>query len=381
MIYLDNAATTRPHEYVVRDMLPYLYGEYGNPSAVYGFGRNASGAIDTAREKVARFLHTEPEHIVFTSGGSEGNAMVIRGLADYLEEIGRKTVVTQPTEHTSVLRNVDYLIKRGFDVRFLPITTQGFVDLSEIDHYIQPDVGLVSVMYVNNETGAINPIKEIVQKCHEAGILVHSDCVQAVAAFDVNVESLEIDFATMSGHKIHGPKGVGAVYIRDLAMKDDISPIILGGEDQEYGLRGGTENVPGIVGLGTACEVMKMPLNFRTLFLYELSEALKRQNCDHRIYVNSSDSAVGNILNIEIQGIDAETLVMCMDVKGVCISAGSACHSKNVEPSHVLKSMGLLDSEARSSVRISASSDQTEQDIIEAAHIMAECIGQLDKLG
>lgn len=379
MIYLDNAATTRPHEYVVRDMLPYLYGEYGNPSAVYKHGRKAADAVEGARAKVAKFLRTTPEHIVFTSGGSEGNNMVLRGLTGYLKSTGRQTIVTAPTEHPSVLRTLTSLIKDGFDIRFLPITTQGIVDMSEFDNYIQGDVGLVSVMYVNNETGAVNPVKEIAARCHERGILLHSDCVQAVAAFDVDVTDLELDFATLSAHKIHGPKGVGAVYIRHPKLHL-IDPLIIGGEEQEGGLRGGTENVPGIVGFGTACDLMEEPLNFRTLFLYELSEALKKQGSKHRVYVNSSDNAVGNILNIEIEGIDAETLILAMDQYDVCLSAGSACHSKSVEPSHVLKAMGLSDEEARSSLRISASSDQTEQDIIDAAHIMAICIDKLDRI-
>lgn len=380
MIYLDNAATTRPHEYVVRDMLPYLYGEYGNPSAVYEFGRRANDAVERARQQVANFLHTTPEHIVFTSGGSEGNNMVIRGMADYLREIGKTTIVTTPIEHPSVLRVMDYLTKLGFYIRFLPVNTQGIVDLSETEHYIQDDVGLVSVMYVNNETGAINPVAEIAKMCGDKEVLFHSDCVQAAAAFDIDVTELGFDFATLSGHKLHGPKGTGAVYVRDIEHKNRITPLVIGGEEQEFGLRGGTENVPGIVGLGTACELLEMPLNFRSMFLYELSEALRKIGADHHIYVNSSDNAVGNILNIEVDGVDAETLVLLMGLNGVCISAGSACHSKNVEPSHVLKAMGLSDREARSSVRISASSDQTEKDIIEAAHIMADCIARLDRI-
>lgn len=379
MIYLDNAATTRAHENVVRDMLPYLYGEYGNPSTLYGLGRKAESAIQKARQQVATFLHTTPDHIVFTSGGSEGNNMVIKGLVEHLQKTGRKTVVFSPTEHPSVLRNVDYLIKCGFYVRYLPVSTQGIVELDEVDNYISDDVGFMSVMYVNNETGAINPIKEIAEKCHNCGILLHSDCVQAAAAFDVNVADLNVDFATMSAHKIHGPKGVGAVYIRDPEL-NLLDPLVIGGEEQEGGLRGGTENVAGIVGFGTACTVMEKPLDIRAPFLYELSEALNKLESQHHIYINSSDNAVGNILNIEIEGVDAETLILMMDQMGVCISAGSACHSKNVESSHVLKAMGLSDVEARSSVRISSSSYQTEKDIIEAAHIMAECIDRLDHI-
>lgn len=380
MIYLDNAATTKPHEAVVQAMLPYLRDKYGNPSSVYQHGRSASEAVEEARRSVASFLHTAPEHIIFTSGGSEGNNMVLRGMMDYMRSQERTVVAMTPTEHPSIIRTADYLIKCGFDIRFLPVDTQGVVVLEELNDYIQDDVGLVSVMLVNNETGSINPIKEIAKRCHELGILVHSDCVQAVAAIDVNVNQLDVDFATMSSHKIHGPKGVGAVYVRDMKHKDRITPLVIGGEEQEYGLRGGTENVPGIVGFGKACELMSKPLSIRTTFLYELGEELTRLGSKHRIYVNSPVSGVGHILNIEVEGIDAETLVLMMDVKGVCISAGSACHSKNVEPSHVLKAMGLSDAEARSSVRISSSSYQTEQEIIDAAHIMAECICQLDKL-
>lgn len=379
MIYLDNAATTMMHEYVVRDMLPYLYGEYGNPSAIYKFGRTADAAVQKARQQVADFLHTTPEHIIFTSGGSEGNNTILRGVARYLKKIGKPTIVTTPIEHPSCLRVVDSLIKDGFYIRFLPITTQGIVDYTELENYIQDDVGLVSVMWVNNETGAINPVEDIARICHEKGILFHSDCVQAAAAFDINVEDAGFDFITLSSHKLHGPKGVGAIYVRDIENTEIMEPLIIGGQDQEFGRRGGTENVAGVVGFGRACELMEYPQNFRSLFLYELQSALAKydQNAKYKIYVNGFDNTTGHILNLEIQDVDAETLVLLMDSQGVCISAGSACHSHSVEPSHVLKAMGLSDKEARCSVRISVSSYQSEEDIITAAHIMAGCIYNL----
>ena len=382
MIYLDNAATTQMHEYVVREMLPYLYGDYGNPGAIYKMGRTAQEAVRKARKQVADFLHTTPEHIVFTSGGSEGNNMVLRGLADHLKENGKTTIVTTPIEHSSVLRVMDYLIKLGFDIRYLPVSTGGSVDISHIEDYIDDTVGLFSVMYVNNETGAVNQIKEIAQVCDAHGILFHSDCVQAAAAFDIDVEDIGVAFITMSAHKIHGPKGVGAIYIRDLRDTPYITPLVIGGKEQEGGLRGGTENVPGIVGFGKACELMKPPEKFRSLFLYELSAALADLNPAKfaGIYVNGTGNIANTILNIEVQGVDAETLILLMDVNGVAVSAGSACHSHSIEPSHVLKAMGLSDSEARSSVRISASSFQTEKDIVDAAHIMAQCICKLVNL-
>lgn len=379
MIYLDNAATTQMHEHVVREMLPYLYGDYGNPSALYKAGRTAQEAVRKARKQVADFLHTTPEHIVFTSGGSEGNNMILRGLADHLKDNGKTTIITTPVEHSSVLRVMDYLIKLGFDIRYLPVSTGGSVEIDHLEDYIDDTVGLFSVMYVNNETGAVNPIKEIARVCDAHGILFHSDCVQAAAAFDIDVVDLGVDFITMSAHKVHGPKGIGAVYIRDLRDTPYITPLVIGGKEQEGGLRGGTENVPGIVGFGKACELMKPPENFRPLFLYELSAALAKLHPEKfaGVYVNGTGNIANTILNIEVQGVDAETLVLLMDVNGVAVSAGSACHSHSMEPSHVLKAMGLSDSEARSSVRISASSFQTEKDIVDAAHIMAQCICKL----
>ena len=383
MIYLDNAATTATHPGVVREMCPYLNEEYGNPSSLHSVGRAACVAIEEARGHVADFLHTSPEHIIFTSGGSEGNNFVLRGLMDYLLQKQKTVVVTSPIEHPSVLRVMDYLAAHGFQIRYLPIdTTTGSVDAKELKNYISEEVGLVSVMYVNNETGAINPVKDIAELCRQVGALFHTDCVQAVAAFDVNIEEIGADFATMSAHKIHGPKGVGAVYIRDVDSFGRIIPLVIGGEDQERGLRGGTENVAGIVGFGKACCVFEPPKAFSKVFLHELGRCMQSYDpaLFYSIYINGS-GGVGNILNIEVAGVNAETLVLMMDAHGVCISAGSACHSNNSEPSHVLKAMGLSDDEARSSVRISTSSYQTEVEILNAAKIMADCIVQLLQLG
>lgn len=385
MIYLDNAATTQLDFRVYEAMEPFLRGRYGNPGSLYKLGRDAAKAVDKAREQVAAMLHCTPEHIIFTSGGSESNSMVFAGLIDYLNMNERMHVAVSSIEHDSVLKAAGALIKRGFYTSFIAPKSDGIVQLSAVQDTIHLNIdrfstGVVSVMYANNEIGSVNDISVIGAFCRDHDILFHSDCVQATGQYELDVDKLNVDFVSISSHKLHGPKGVGALYVRNL---DVLSPVIQGGRVQEFGLRGGTENVPGIVGMGKACEIvsierdkMNQVFALKRFFVGELLEAF---NCvslgEAGISVNGSSlDSDSKVLNLKIEGVNGESLVLMMDAVGVCISAGSACSSHNSKPSHVLKAIGLSEDEARSCVRVSFSRMNSIEEVADAAMKMSSCI-------
>lgn len=372
MIYLDNAATTSIDDRVLQAMLPWFSGRYGNPSALYSLGREARSAIEKARAQVAALVNCRPEQIVFTSGGSEANNLAIRG---YLGE--RSGVLISNTEHDSVWAATDTqryfraAVQAQSDGRIMPSAFEG-LSLKCFD--------FASVMYVNNEIGVINPVKELAACCHENKLTFHTDCVQALGSVKVDVQDIGCDFASFSSHKIHGPKGVGALFVKDPAM---IKPLIAGGEAQEFGLRGGTENVAGIVGFGEACCLlqdefeanMKHISELRTAFLEELN------GCETPPHIISDEKVcTPKILNVRFDGIDAQTLVLMADKYGVCISAGSACHSHMNKPSVTLLALGLTEDEARSCVRISFSANNKIEEVRHAARIIELCTHQLQTL-
>lgn len=394
MIYLDNSATTPIHPEVLKAMMPYLKGGYGNAGAVYRIGRESAKAIQKAREQVAQLFNASVDQIVFTSGGSEGNNMVFSyGMRCMLEERGKKHVVISQIEHDSVYEAATYMfkpsgkadIKDDFYTQFIHTKSDGTVDVKHLEALLDEDesIGLVSVMYVNNETGAVNPINHIGEICRDRGILFHTDCVQAAGCHPIDANIIGCDFATISGHKIYAPKGIGAIYIKDKTLARSL---IYGGTNQEFGLRGGTENVASIVGLGKACDLICSDFGtqrvtvslLKRLFYENMTSYLKELNLEDRIHVNgASVGDVGKTLNLRVEDIDSETLLLMLDAKGVCISAGSACHSHRSEPSRVLTAMGLSDDEARDSVRISFSSTNTPAEIEEAAAIFSSCIKTL----
>lgn len=383
MIYLDNAATTPIDRRVLESMMPYLTTQYGNAGTLYKFGRAANEAIQNARAQVSRFVGASNGSIVFTSGGSESNNLVFRGVKEYLKRIGRTHVLVSTVEHDSVLRAAESLIKEGFDVGYIPVQGDGSVSLTALEGLLRPDTGLVSVMYVNNETGAVNPVCDIGSLCMKHGVLFHTDCVQAAGCHAIDAVEIGCDFLSVSSHKIHGPKGVGALYVKDVTT---ITPLIYGGAEQEYGLRGGTENVAGIVGFGRACELSAAQLqedktyvsSLKQRFVTELTDALKERGMDGIIHINGgSIMAPGKTVNLRIDGVDNESLILMLDNKEICISAGSACQSHESNPSHVLTAMGLTMEEARSSVRVSFSRMNTMEEIIEAAQTIAGFIGVL----
>lgn len=380
MIYLDNAATTEVSTLVLEEMMPYLTGEYGNPGALYQMGRKAHLAVKCARERVADFIGASPEQIIFTSGGSEANNIVIRRTRNYLEAVDKNVVLTSSVEHDSVLNSLYGLPSLKIKVDSLGVVHADDVEKTLNEH---PDIGLVSIMYVNNETGSMNPVDRIGKICAEHGVLFHTDCVQAAGCQPINVKKIGCDFLSLSSHKIHGIKGVGALFVKN---KELLTPQIYGGAHQEFGLRSGTENVAGIVGFGKACERAGYGQGrfLETVSLYKrefydcLLDELHKHNLEKIVHINGeSITSKGKTLNLRFDGVDAETLLLMLDSKGVCISAGSACRSHESQPSHVLTAMGLTDEQARDSVRISFSDFNNKSDITTAAYIMSECIRSL----
>lgn len=381
MIYLDSAATTQIDPRVLEAMMPYLTEQYGNPGSLYKLGRDAHAAVEKAREQVARFMGAKPEQIIFTSGATEANNMVFTITKPFLEESGKKSIVTTAIEHQSVLKSVQNLAtKSNFDVTYLELS-RTFATLPEgLSQSVSEDTGLVSIMYVNNEIGHANDVRLVGKLCQRKGVWFHTDCVQAAGCRPLNMEKIGCDFATISAHKIHGPKGVGALFIKD---RERFEPMIRGGDHQEFGMRGGTENVAGIVGFGKACELAMERLNHQEMsrledmkraFLRGMDDKASELSANPVWYLNGRAHISTKTLSIRVPGVDAESLILMADNAGVCISAGSACNSRENLPSHVLTAIGLNASQARSSFRASFSYMNTEQEVYEAGKIIAECI-------
>lgn len=399
MIYLDNASTTKIDHIVLEAMMPYLTELYGNAGTLYKLGKTSADAISKARKQVADFIGAKPEQIVFTSGGSEANNMVFTGLKEYLLSTGKTHIVTTEIEHDSVLNTVknmckpQYIVserctKPLFDATYIPpmnnwgIHPDIVIDCVDELLAMGKNVGIVSVMHTNNETGLENiGLSRIAEECHSRGVLFHTDCVQAAGCSHLDVDEIGCDFMSLSSHKIHGCKGVGALYIRD---KSIVSPVIFGGASQEFGLRGGTENVAGIVGFGKACEILQPrqedDRRYITELLSILYESIKQHLSEyglgHILHINGGDdlSLHGKTVNFRFDNIDGETLLLLLDAKGICASAGSACRSHESEPSHVLTAMGISAEDARNSVRFSLSRMNTRDEMLSAAKIIAECV-------
>ena len=380
MIYLDNAATTQMSSLVLREMLPYLTDEYGNPGTTYSLGRKAAEAVSLARQRVADFIGASPEQIIFTSGGSEANTIAIRNTQKYLNSVGKSMVLTSAVEHDSILRSIDDILSITVGVDKYGVVCADNVRQALDEH---PGIGFVSVMYTNNETGSTNPVAEIGKICAEYGVFFHTDCVQAAGCQPIDVNEIRCDFLSLSSHKIHGAKGVGALFAKN---KELLTPQIYGGALQEFGLRSGTENVAGIVGFGKACELAKLGREeylatvsyYRRTFYRTLVSELRKNNLEDIVSINGMPIEVdGKTLNIRIENVDAETLLLMLDTRGVFVSAGSACRSHESKPSHVLLAMGLTPDQARDSVRVSFSEFNKSSEVVEAAKIMAECISSL----
>ena len=363
-IYLDNAATTKTRPEVVEAMLPYFTEYYGNPSSVYEFATPSKKAIAEARETIAKSLGAKTNEIYFTAGGSESDNWAIKATAEAYESKG-KHIITSKIEHHAVLHTCEYLEKRGFEITYLDVDENGTVKLDELKKAIRPDTILISIMFANNEIGTIQPIKEIgeiAEIAKEHGIIFHTDAVQAYAHVPINVDEYHIDMLSVSGHKFNGPKGIGFLYIRTgLKLRSFIH-----GGSQERKRRGGTENVPGIVGMGKAVEIAMANLAERTAYEVELRDYLIDRVLSEVPYVRLNGhrtNRLPNNANFAFQFIEGESLLIKLDMEGICGSSGSACTSGSLDPSHVLLAIGLPHEIAHGSLRLTLSEETTKEDI------------------
>lgn len=374
MIYLDNAATTRVSRAVLREMSRAFSELYANPASVHQAGLQARDLMQLARERCATAIGAYPEQIVFTSGGTESNNLTILGLASSLKKQGKTHLITTQVEHASVLAPMEFLETHGFSVTYLPVERDGSLSPETVERAIQENTGLVSVMAINNETGNQYPVEEIGRRCKDHGVLFHTDFVQGFGQLAVNLSC--IDFLSVSAHKFHGPKGVGFLYAK---QKEVLSPLLLGG-GQEGGLRPGTENVPGIAGMGLAAELADEALQRNQKTFRDLSQHLLSRL--HRLgvpfQVNGDPCHQSpKILNLRFPGVDAESLLLLLSNFGVMVSTGSACSAHEVAPSHVLKALGLSDAEARSSIRVSLCESTTKESLSQFASYLVSALSML----
>ncbi len=362
-VYLDNAATTKVLPEVIEAMIPYYTEYYGNPSSFHGFARDAYKGLDDARRTVAKCLNAaNPAEICFTGGGSEGDNMILRGVAYAYRKKGNH-IITSKIEHHAILHTLNELEDKGLaTVTYLDVDQNGLVDPEAVRAAIRPDTILVSVMMANNEVGTIEPVKEIGAICREAGVLFHTDAVQAIGHIPVDVQDMNIDLLTLTAHKFHGPKGVGAVYIR----KGVRVPAMITGGGQENKKRAGTENVPGIVGLAKALEIQTANLDANMAKMTALRDKLIA-GVEERIkavHLNGDRvKRLPNNVNFGIRYIESESILLMLDLKGIAASSGSACTSGSLDPSHVLLAMGISHEEANGSLRMTLSEFTTEEEI------------------
>lgn len=374
-IYADNAATTSLSKPVLDEMLPYLTTEYGNASSLYSLGGRAKAAVDIARARVAAAIGAEAREIYFTGGGSESDNWAIKGIAEAMAKKGKKHIISTAFEHHAVLHTLEKLGKNGFEITLLPVYENGIIKLSDLEAAIKEDTALVTIMYANNEIGTIQPISEIGEICKKHGVIFHTDAVQAVGNVKIDVKKENIDLLSMSSHKFHGPKGVGALYIR----KGLVVPNLIDGGAQERGRRAGTENTAGIVGMGKALEIAVSTMDERNEKLVAIREriidgALKIERS--RVNGDRVKRLPGNV-SLCFEGIEGESLLLMLDLKGIAASSGSACTSGSLDPSHVLLSLGLPHEIAHGSLRLSFSEDNTLEDADYILSVLPEIIERL----
>lgn len=360
-IYLDNAATTSLKSEVLEEMMPILKENYGNPSSIYSIGRNARKEVEKSRQTVAEILGANSNEIFFTSGGTESDNWAIRGVAFAQLRKGKNHIITSKIEHHAVLHTVKELEKEGFEATYLDVDKNGFVNPEDVKAAITEKTALVTVMYANNEIGTIQKISEIGKVCHEKGVIFHTDAVQAVGHLEINVKEQNIDLLSLSGHKFHGPKGVGALYVKKGVR---ILNLMQGGA-QESNKRPGTENVAGIVGLAKALEISMQNRQEKNKNLekkrdFLINELLKINRS--RLNGDRTERLPGNV-NISFEGIEGESLLLLLDAAGICASSGSACTSGSLDPSHVLLAIGLVHEVAHGSLRLSLDESTTMEEL------------------
>jgi cysteine desulfurase len=378
MIYLDNAATTKTAPEVVEAMLPYFSEFYGNASTVYEFGGKSKEAVSLAREIIANAIGAKENEIYFTAGGSESDNWAIKATAEAYKDKG-KHIITSKIEHHAVLHTCQWLEQNGFEVTYLDVDEFGVVKLEELKKAIRPDTILISIMFANNEIGTIEPVAEIGEIAREHGILFHTDAVQAFGQIPINVDELNIDMLSSSGHKLNGPKGIGFLYIRK-GVK--IRSFVHGGA-QERKRRAGTENVPGIVGFGKAVELALANMEERTARERELRDYLMERILKEipfsRINGHRTNRLPNNV-NICFQFVEGESLLIMLDMKGICGSSGSACTSGSLDPSHVLLAIGLPHEIAHGSLRLTLGEDTVKEDIDDTVDAVKEIVTQLREM-
>ncbi len=368
VIYLDNNATTPIDKGVLESMMPYLTYEFANASSTHQFGLGAYEAVKNARKKVAQLISAEPHEVIFTSGATEAINLAIKGVAENYQDRGRH-IITVATEHSAVLDTCAYLERKGYEVTYLPIQPDVLLDLNAFKNAIRDDTILASVMYANNETGVLQPIKEIAAITHDAGALFMTDATQAVGKILVDVDELGIDLMCFSGHKIYAPKGVGALFVRQRGNRIKI-PALLHGGGHERGLRSGTLNVPGIVALGAACDIAQNELITNAKKIGALRDYLEKAllQIEDTTVNGSTSQRIFNVTNIQFKGVDSDAMIMGLsnpenNLPLIAVSNGSACTSTSIEPSHVLTAMGLDELQAFSSIRFSFGKFNTQQEI------------------
>ena len=374
MIYLDHNATTPVLEEVVEAMMPFFTSEWGNPSSSYKFGSKLKGVIEKAREQVADLIGAGPREVIFTSCGTESNNTAIH--ASLQVNPDKRHIVTSAVEHSSVLNYCMALQKQGYRVTYLPVTYEGLLNLADLENAITDDTAVVSLMWANNETGVLFPVFEIAQLCRARGVLFHCDAVQAAGKVPISVQNLPVDYLSLTGHKLHAPKGIGALYVR---RRTPFMPFVYGGH-QERNLRGGTENVALIAGMGKAAE-----LAARKVAAYEQKVRPLRDTLEEGLLKTTANAELNghktlrlaNTTNISFQGIDSEALLLLLDKEGICASSGSACLADSDEPSHVIKAMKPESAASRQMIRFSLATNTDEKDITATVNAVQTAVNTL----
>ena len=377
-VYMDNAATTKVNPKVVDKMVPFFTTGYGNPSSVYSFSELALDAIQESKEIIAKAINAKAEEIYFTAGGTEADNWALKATAELLQKKG-KHIITTNIEHHAILHTCAYLEKQGFEITYLPVDDKGFVSAKQVEEAIRPDTILVSIMFANNEIGTIEPIKEIGEVTSRHKVYFHTDAVQAFGAVDIDVEDMHIDMLSASGHKLHGPKGIGFLYIKK-GVK--IKSFIHGGS-QERRRRAGTENVPAIVGLGEAVRLLEENKNQRRQDLIQLRDYLIHKiesSIDHCWLNGDKLQRLPNNVNFSFEFIEGESMLILLDGAGICASSGSACTSGSLDPSHVLLAIGLPHEKAHGSLRLTISEETTKEDVDYVVEVLGPIIERLRKM-
>ena len=377
-VYLDNNATTRVDPLVLEAVMPHFLEDFGNASSIHEYGQKARASIEEARRHVARLIEAEPKEVVFTSGGTESDNTAIRGVCGFHRSRGNH-IVTTTVEHPAILRSCEQLESEGFRVTYVPVDRDGLIQMEQLREAVDDQTILISVMHANNEIGTIQPVEEISQIAREREVVFHTDAVQSVGKIPLEVGRLGVGLLSLSGHKLHAPKGVGALYVRQGVSMD----ALLHGGSHERNRRGGTENVPGVVGLGKACELGQLGLDDFDLRVRKLRDKLETgiiEAVPDTIVNGSVNSRMPHVSNISFQGIEGEALLISLDLQGIAVSTGAACASGSLEPSHVLRAMKISSSRVDSAIRFSLSRMNSDEDIDYALKVVPKTVERMREL-